>query len=92
MSFISFADPTAAHPGRDRARRPRGVASPSARRTCDRHRMDDDFDRGRAQRPQRQPPIGVSVQLNRKDPQSEQFPHDSQSDDGLSSGYFQQKV
>ena len=29
---------------------------------------------------------------NRKDPQSEQFPHDSQSDDGLSSGYFQQQV
>src|SRR6476659_1629844 len=30
--------------------------------------------------------------FNRKDPQSEQFPHDSQSDDGLSSGYFQQQV
>lgn len=29
---------------------------------------------------------------NRKDPQSEQFPHDSGSDDGLSSGYFQQQV
>jgi hypothetical protein len=30
--------------------------------------------------------------FNRKDPQSEQFPHDSESDDGLSSGYFQQQV
>lgn len=30
--------------------------------------------------------------FNRKDPQSEMFPHDSQSDDGLSSGYFQQQV
>jgi hypothetical protein len=29
--------------------------------------------------------------FNRKDPQSEQFPHDSESDDGLSSGYFQQQ-
>lgn len=30
--------------------------------------------------------------FNRKDPQTEQFPHDSESDDGLSSGYFQQQV
>lgn len=29
---------------------------------------------------------------NAKDPQTEQFPHDSESDDGLSSGYFQQQV
>ena len=29
---------------------------------------------------------------NRKDPQSKQFPHDSELDDGLSSGYFQQQV
>jgi hypothetical protein len=30
--------------------------------------------------------------FNRKDPQSGQFPHDSESDDGLSSGCFQQQV
>jgi hypothetical protein len=30
--------------------------------------------------------------FNQADPQSEQFPHDSESDDGLSSGYFQQQV
>jgi hypothetical protein len=30
--------------------------------------------------------------FNRNDPQSEQFPHDSESDDSLSCGYFQQQV
>ncbi|TGD84842.1 hypothetical protein BayCH28_23225 [Mycolicibacterium sp. CH28] len=30
--------------------------------------------------------------FNKADPQSERFPHDSESNDGLSSGYFQQQV